>query len=444
MPTEPVRPEHLTILNDNAGWCWFQNERAIIAGDQLYVGSVANIEGADSARRHGNIELTQLDLSTGQLVRTVLHQHLEDDDHDAPALHIRQDGRIVAVYTKHGSDPLMRYRVSERPGDICTMGPEQTLDLGIGICYSNVYRLRAENGRVYNFNRSYGWNPSYVVSDDDGLTWRHGGRLVAWTKPVDDPKYTGMDGGRPYARYASNGIDSVHVAVTEDHPRAYDNSLYHGIVRGGNVCASDGTKLAPLSTTCESLLRPSDLTCIYRGDAEHVAWGSDIRVDADGLPYVTFSVQVNSGSVRHVNKQGGEDIRYFYGRFDGQQWHVNEVAYGGHRLYPGEDDYSGLITLHPYRKDVVYFSTSADPKTGAPLISAADGQRHYELYRGQTSDGGKTWSFTALTKDSTVDNLRPIVPPGDPKRTLVIWCRGKLTTFLRYNLQAVMFEDSAI
>lgn len=47
--------------------------------------------------------------------------------------------------------------------------------------------------------------------------------------------------GRPYARYCSNGRDTVHVIVTEDHPRNFDNSIYHGFFRAGLIHRSDGS-----------------------------------------------------------------------------------------------------------------------------------------------------------------------------------------------------------
>ncbi|HEY0010207.1 MAG TPA: BNR-4 repeat-containing protein [Tepidisphaeraceae bacterium] len=441
MLSHPVDPASLLVVNDNAGWCWFQNERAIIANDQLIFASAANVDGAGGEARSGNIELTQYDLTTGRLVRSVLHHQLEGDDHNVPALHLRQDKRIVAVYTKHGSDKFKRLRVSKHPLDVSDMEPETALEMPAGVCYSNVYRVPAENGRVYDFTRAVGWNPNYNVSDDDGLTWRYGGRLLNWPKPAGDPKFTGMDGGRPYVRYASNGRDAVHLITTEDHPRGYDNSIYHAVVHAGQVLASDGTTLAPLSTTEQTDLRPNQLTRVFEGDADNVPWTADIRVDAAGLPYIAFSVQKNDGKNRTDSSKGGDDLRYYYGRFDGKKWHVHPLAHAGHRLYAAENDYAGLVALHPYRPDVVYLSTSADPKTGQPLISRADGKRHYELYRGITPDGGANWSFTALTADSTTDNLRPIVPPGNSKRTIVLWCRGTLTTYTRYNLQAVMVED---
>jgi hypothetical protein len=63
--------------------------------------------------------------------------------------------------------------------------------------------------------------------------------------------------------------------------------------------------------------------------------------------------------------------------------------------------------------------------TGKPLVSKADGKRHHELFRGETVDGGATWNWTPITANSTVDNLRPIVPNWDDSRTALVWMRGR-------------------
>lgn len=133
-----------------------------------------------------------------------------------------------------------------------------------------------------------------------------------------------------------------------------------------------------------------------------------------------FSVQKDGRGL--PRGQGGMDHRFHYGRWDGSTWRVHEMAYAGVRLYPGEDDYTGLAALDPGDPRVVYISTDAHP--GAPLISSGDGQRHHELFRGRTRDLGKTWSWDALTADSTVDNLRPIVPKWNDPRTALVWMRG--------------------
>jgi len=79
------------------------------------------------------------------------------------------------------------------------------------------------------------------------------------------------------------------------------------------------------------------------------------------------------------------DLRYHYARLGAGGWHDEEIAHAGTRPYSGEDDYSGLGALDPNNPDVLYISTDADPVSGAPLISAADNKRRYELFRGERS-----------------------------------------------------------
>ena len=57
-------------------------------------------------------------------------------------------------------------------------------------------------------------------------------------------------------------------------------------------------------------------------------------------------------------------------------------------------------------------------------MSAADRKRHRELFRGTTRDAGKTWRWEAVTANSTVDNLRPLVPHWNDPRTAIVWMRG--------------------
>ena len=103
---------------------------------------------------------------------------------------------------------------------------------------------------------------------------------------------------------------------------------------------------------------------------------------------------------------------------------TEEIAYAGRRLYPTEDDYTGLGALDPNHPDVVYISTDADPATGTPLISAADRTRHYELFRGERGSNGK-WTWTPFTRNSSYDNLRPVIPQWRDPRTAIVWMRGK-------------------
>src|SRR5256885_7653476 len=91
----------LVQLNDNGAWSWFMDPRVIVNEGKLIIGSVRAV-GSNQANvtdpRSGNVEVSVYELETGATHTVVLHPHLEQDDHDAPAFYVRTDGRILAVY----------------------------------------------------------------------------------------------------------------------------------------------------------------------------------------------------------------------------------------------------------------------------------------------------------------------------------------------------------
>ncbi|MEO5714828.1 MAG: DUF4861 family protein, partial [Luteolibacter sp.] len=431
------------MLKQNGGWCWYQDPRAIVKKDGNVVFSTIS---GDTFGGHdaGDLSVTTWNPETGTTAEFELHSKFQSDDHDVAALMERPDGKILAVYGKHSIDDLQRWRITTKAGDISKWSKEKTFDVGDHYSYSNVYRLPAENGRTYNFSRSRGYNPNCNISEDDGSTWKYGWRLFSWTKDdiLSNPLYTGIDGCRPYLRYASNGKDTIHFVATEDHPRAYDNSIYHGYYRGGKLHDSTGKVLAESSGGIS--LKPTSFTKVFDGGADKVAWTTDLELDAEGNPYTAFSVQIDGAKDR--GKQGaahdGMDHRYFYARFDGSQWQTHQMAYAGTRLYAKEDDYTGLVALDPQDPDTAVISTNADPATGTPLISKADQKRHWELFRGKTSDQGKSWSWSAITHDSTVDNLRPNIPSNPGGKRIILWTRGELKTYTDFHLDVFALAEA--
>ncbi len=111
-----LRSGKLIQLNDNGAWSWPMDPRVIVDNGKLIVGSVRAIgafqtDAADP--RWGNVEIAVYDVATGTVATTVLHPHLEQDDHDAPAFLVRPDGRYLAMYSKHAVERKMYYRISE-------------------------------------------------------------------------------------------------------------------------------------------------------------------------------------------------------------------------------------------------------------------------------------------------------------------------------------------
>jgi len=415
------------VLSDDGGWCWFEAPRALFQGSRLIIGSVAS--GWSNAARKGDIETIVHDMATGTNTAIELHNQLEMDDHDSPAFLIRPDGRLVTLYAKHGTENHFYYRLSNANAPT-TWAAEQTFTptAATQLTYSNLFLLTAENNRVYDFYRGLdaSYKPSYAYSDDLGQTWRSGNIVV------NVPSTGTLQ--RPYARYVSNGTDTVHITYTEAHPRDYDNSIYHVYYKGGTLYRSDGTAIHPLT---QGLTTPDEGTRIFRGDANNVAWTVDVVLDpANARPHVVYSVQVGSAGL--PTGQGGDDMRYRYARWDGGAWRDHALAYAGTRLYSGEDDYTGLAVIDPTDPSVIYISTNANPTTGAPLMSTADGKRHWEIFRGETTNTGDNWQWTSVTSNSTLDNLRPIVVSDGASRKVLLWLRGTYRAYTDYQQQILM------
>ncbi|HEX2477598.1 MAG TPA: hypothetical protein VHK01_22770, partial [Lacipirellulaceae bacterium] len=151
------------------------------------------------------------------------------------------------------------------------------------------------------------------------------------------------------------------------------------------------------------------------------AWTIDVDIDDAGQPYAVFQARANDNNTDH---------RYFYARFNGASWAVHELAKAGGFLYAAEDDYTGLAALVPGDPNRLFISTKIDPRTNISMP-------RYEIFEGTTTTGGASWTWAPITFNSTVDNLRPIVPEWDDEHTALLWMRGTYTTYTNYNLDIV-------
>ncbi|TWT35271.1 hypothetical protein KOR34_01590 [Posidoniimonas corsicana] len=415
----------LVEFNDNGAWSWFEDERAVIdaAAGKLLVSSVADGSGPGGAQRNGDVDMVSYDLNSGAVERFVLNHGLQDDDHNSAALYRRSDGRYVAMYGGHLTDNLSRWRVSDQAGQIDSWSSEATFNNGAAMTYSNLHYLPADSqgaGRLYNFVRSVNFDPNILVSDDEGLTWSYGGKLLS----------EGGSGDRPYVSYASDG-NRIHLITTQRHPRNWDNSVFHGYIEDGVLYNSAGA-VVDADLLDASAAAPSSLTSVFQtgqsfgGTTMRRGWTVDVAIDA-GSPVAVFQARAEDDD---------RDHRFFYARWDQNEWVVNQMAYAGEHLYAAENDYTGLVAIDPAKPGTVYLSSDVHPGTQARLFGA-DGEQHYELFRGDTTDNGVTWRWTPLTFNSTEDNVRPIAPQWDAENSAVLWMRGDYNTYQDYNTKVV-------
>ena len=424
------------VINDNGAWCWFQDERALVdpQTQTLVVGSVAAAEGSGGDDRSGNVELTVVDLAARKARVVVLHEAFEVDDHDVPGLWRRRDGRWLAAYTKHKTDDLMRWRVSA-PNDPTVWGEERTFDwapltAGRGVTYVNLHEL---DGRLYCFSRAVNDDPCALVSDDDGDSWNYAGKIFTRQKVG----YVNW-----YTRYAASD-GRIDLITTDHHPRDYDNSIYHGSFERGALRRSDGSVVDEHPFDPEGTAPSQAVLTTVLGAGERIggvrlthAWTSDIRTDAAGTIAAIVTArgddEPSGPEEEFARRRPVLDHRFVYARKDAEgTWVRHPLAAAGAGLLPHEQDYTGLGVIDPYDLDVVFVSTPLDPRTGRRT-------EHHEIYRGETTDGGGRWAWNAITENSTVDNLRPIVAPGDPDRIALLWFRGEMSASQHFDCEIVL------
>jgi hypothetical protein len=409
----------------NGAWCWFQDERVIVnAYDPkepllMFTSVSASKEIEDE---QGDLDLHWYGLNSRQGGVVELHDRLGQDDHNVAALFQLQNGQTLAAYARHNKDGDTYSRLSDQ-NNPAVWSEAVTYEGTAKATYNNL--LTAGIGiekKLYNFSRMQGWDPNFLVYDDRSGSWQYGGRLLA-------------SEGRPYLKYAGSADGTrIHVVATDQHPRNFDNSIYHGVMDGSALFDSSG-KLLDQDLSDQDAAEPTALTVVFEGDADNVAWMADVGIDARDQPVIAFSVQKDGRG--KPQGSGGLDHRYHLARYGPDGWQQYEIAYAGERLYVREDDYTGLVAIDPEDVNHLVISTNADPVTGAPLISDVDHERHYEIFEGKSSDGGRTFSWRALTKNSTVDNIRPIVPAWESNQRVVLWMRGTYTTYTDFDTQIV-------
>lgn len=432
--SSPLADAPVTLLNDNGAWSWFQDERAIFTRDgRLMVTSVADRTGTDGEARDGGTEVTSLDLRTDATWTDVVRKGLASDDHNAAAL-LELPERTLALATSHSSDPNIYQANLEEEGlgwvpDPPMLRPEAAaydgaLGRNSGVTYSNLAFLAQENdgrGRVYNIFRSAGETLHLITSDDQGRTWTNRGRIFT---PF-----------RAYIRMVSDGQKRISFVITNGHPANFDGtSLYGGYIEDDAIHRPDGTRLATLGDPVD----PVDLSLVFSGTAARAdrqtdAWGSDIALDANGNPVVTFSTTV-PGHPRREFRYRRHEARY--ARWDGTAWQQRLMGDAGAEV-GDQVHYTGLSTIDPSDPDRVFLSTDSHPATGELLRSAADGKVHHEIYEGRTTDGGATWTWTAVTRDSREDNVRPIVPNPRDGNWALIWMRGSYRSGLEFDTEVI-------
>ena len=145
---------------------WWINEKAIVGvNGKTYIAYCNDI---------GEIHVKEIDAKCSRaLSRDVCLCRLNGayaDEHNSPSVCVLESGRILVVYTAHAANATLKYRVTEKPFDLFSFGPERTLVYGGRVTYAQVFE-NIKRHEIWLFTRVRAVTWEFRFSSDEGNTW---------------------------------------------------------------------------------------------------------------------------------------------------------------------------------------------------------------------------------------------------------------------------------
>lgn len=399
---EEKKVEDFNVLTNSGAWCWFADSRAIYykgEKEQTYFSWVSNV---------GDIMIASYNHQTGEYLEHVVHDKLEIDDHDAPALLIREDGRIIIFYSKHQYAGPMQRAISTNPEDITSWSTNYTW--GSNVSYPNPFQVEDD---IYMVYRGLNWHPTLAISDDNGETFPNVRQLVLG------------GGARPYARYCQSEDGSIHVAVTTGHPRDEEkNKIYYFRLKDNHFYKADGSLIKEFTIGIN--LDNNEAEVVYDGESNGRGWIWDLTIDPETqnpiMLYASFPEET--------------DHRYNHAYWDGNQWVNKEITKAG-KWFPQtpsgqtekEPHYSGGLSFDHNNPSVIYLSKPVNDI--------------FEIFKYTTDDKGETWAIEAITENTPegLVNVRPIVPRNHKEGYFdVLWMRGTYEYYFQKYQTSIVYQ----
>lgn len=342
------------------------------------------------------------------------------DEHNAPSLCVLENGTIIVAYTGHAATQSIRYRITERPYDIFSFGPEYQLDYDGDVTYVQLSENRKRN-ELWMFSRVNRVTWEFRTSQDEGKTWNKASTFLISNA-----------GGLFYFNVrkqwkAAHGIPTSEqwVFALYGHPlQSADNTIRSGIFDsdgnllsmngeplGVNLFAGDKIDLSTLDVVYES---PKGTTVRLLAVAPtmpyRVGLASFCLDEPDSICYYTATWKPDGWMLSEPIATGGEFLSLKTMR-DGSATYVGGMAY-----YYGVGE-AGLNEIH----------TFVAPETNRVYIARFDGEaRVLESYLSQ--DCGKTYKkeqiLRRFPKEENKKIWRPIVPIYAQDNLPVYWHEG--------------------
>lgn len=232
------RSKELRIKRANTDW-WIGEKAVVGDNGKTYITYITDM---------GEVHIKELDAKCSRTpsrdYRLCKLNCTYADEHNAPAVCVLSSGRILVAYTGHTADHCIRYRITEKPYDIESFGPEKEIPTGGLTAYVQVFE-NLEKKQIWMFTRVDRTTWRFVYSADEGETWSQakcflnsqaGGLFYFNMHKVDVLK--------PYERNPHGSEEQFFFAVYGHPTSSGDHTIRSGIFNAeGQLLRTDGTPL---------------------------------------------------------------------------------------------------------------------------------------------------------------------------------------------------------
>ena len=395
-------PGEVGIFAENGAYTWWTNMLAVrFVGnkDQTYLSYVDE---------EGNMSVAAYNHETGEYTYNTLAKH-EVDDHNSAGLAILPDGRILAVYTRHNKDRIVRWRISKNPEDITSFGKEKTVEGSKGITYAQLHRISDTEYRLlYRYTvkswatRIYNYETGKWSDEQVWLTEGLGHHYYLWTQ---EDRTEGK----------------INIFMT-GHPKSGpDQNIRYGYFDADGILYTTGGKRVGemIEEFNITVPNPRHFDIVYEAkEGEHTRLYD--------VSYMGEKVAVMYG----ISLEEGDTSKYYYAYYDEKagEWVNNFICDSGRWLV----------------SDNMYFDgVSFDKKDMQTIyVSRREGDL-LRLEKWTTTDYGATWTSVLLDEATNPEEhiLRPLIPYNAHDDMDVLYMKGYYPSYVKFDTNIMYYAD---
>ena len=357
----------------------------------------------------GQMALASYNHETGAFAYTTLAD-FEKDDHNSAALTVLPNGKILAVYSRHSQDRIIRWRVSENVEDITSFGKEQDIPSQGSVTYIQIHRINEAEYRIFYRYSMSSWST----------------RVYNWVKDTWSEEIVWLyeEQGKQYYLWTQEDKEEgkINVFMTGHPKSAPDQNIRYGYFDvDGGVYTTGGKKVGSLNEQLKKIPSPRDFDIVYEAKEEEHTRLYDVS-------FMGEKVAVLYG----VGPKDGSNSKYYYAYYDSKKdkWVNNYICDSGKAAVTGNLYYGGV---------------SFDKKDMTTIyVTRRNSEEKFCLEEWKTTDYGATWKIvevidTVHRRSETI--MRPIIPYNTHDDIDVIYIKGLYPTYLTYDTDIVFYGD---